>query len=174
MQSWHKESPLNQFSIESLKNSGFEGFKTIHRLTETNCADVVDSMGVYMVLNTVTNVSFLEESVGGHFKGRNPTVPISELQMNWVNESEVVYIGKAGGLSSKATLKKRLRQYMRFGQGVAVGHWGGRYIWQLQNASNLTVCWKVLSSDEPRDIEAGLIQDFVGKFGCRPFANLTG
>jgi hypothetical protein len=165
---------LNQFSIKSLKDSGFEGFQTVKHLTETSCADVVDSMGVYMVLNTEPNGSFLEESIGGHFKGRNPTVPVSELRMNWVHESEVVYIGKAGGFNSKATLKKRLRQYMRFGQGAAVGHWGGRYIWQLQNSMNLTVCWKVLSSDEPRDIEAGLIQDFVRNYQCRPFANLTG
>ncbi len=165
---------MNSNPIISFRDSGFKGFHTVQSLTATNCAEVPDNMGVYLVLNTNTNVSFLSESIGGHFKGRNPTVTISELQRNWVNESEVVYIGKAGGFKSNATLRKRLRQYMRFGQGVAVGHWGGRYIWQLQNSMNLIVCWKVLTSEEPREIEARLIQEFVSQYGNRPFANLTG
>jgi hypothetical protein len=171
---WHNGLSLNSNSIISLRDSGFKGFHTVQNLTETNCAEVPDTMGVYVVLSTNTNVSFLSESTGGHFKGRNPAVPISELEKNWVHESEIVYIGKAGGFNSKATLKKRLRQYMRFGQGVAVGHWGGRYIWQLQHSADLVVCWKPISDTEPKLVESDMIQKHVILYGMRPFGNLTG
>lgn len=39
----------------------------------------------------------------------------------------MVYIGKAG-----TTLRKRLNQYLKFGNRQNIGHWGGRYIWQIK------------------------------------------
>jgi hypothetical protein len=119
------------------------------------------------------NSEFLEKGCGGHFKGKNPNVAISELQKNWVNDAKVVYIGKAGGTGKKATLKSRLKQYLHFGLGKPVGHWGGRLIWQLKHSSDLVICWKSLPTDEPRDYEAKLIKLFISKFGKRPFANLA-
>ena len=77
-----------------------------------------------------------------------------------------MYIGKA------TSLKKRLGQYLRFGQTKNVGHYGGRYIWQLKNHSDLIVCWKTTPQYDPREIEKGLILDFKREFGERPFANL--
>lgn len=49
---------------------------------------------------------------------------------------------------------------MCFGQGKPVGYWGGRLIWQLEDAKNLIVCRKVLEKEEPRDVEKGMIQEF--------------
>ena len=65
---------------------------------------------------------------GEFFKGKNPNVVLDELKKNWIDDTLVVYIGKAGGGNSKATLKSRLRQYFGFGQGKSIGHWGGRLI----------------------------------------------
>lgn len=110
---------------------------------------------------------------GGHFKGKNPNVSVSELKANWVDNTIIVYIGKAGKDGSNATLHSRLRQYFGFGQGKNVGHWGGRLIWQLKNSADLVVCWKALPTADPRTVEADLIQDFVSKFSNRPFANLA-
>jgi len=90
-----------------------------------------------------------------------------------VDDTIVVYIGKAGKDGSSATLQSRLRQYFGFGQGKNVGHWGGRFIWQLKNSADLVVCWKALPTTDPRTVEADLIQDFVSKFSQRPFANLA-
>jgi len=63
---------------------------------------------------------------------------------------------------------------MQFGQGKAVGHYGGRYIWQLQDAKDLVVCWKVTLDDEPRVVEKQMIEEFKAAHGGkRPFANLV-
>lgn len=99
-------------------------------------------------------------------------VSIAELEANWVEGTSVVYIGKAGGVGSSATLQKRISQYIRFGQGANVGHWGGRYIWQLADSRDLVVCWKILTNEEPREVERLMIADFIDVHGGkRPFAN---
>lgn len=137
--------------------------------------DVVPAeQGVYAVLYTKgTEPLFVTRGTGGFFKDEDPNVPISELKANWVKGADIVYIGKAGGEGSNATLRKRLSQYMKFGSGKKVGHRGGRYIWQLADADNLVVCWKVLST-EPREYEHQMISDFKATHaGNRPFANLV-
>jgi hypothetical protein len=110
---------------------------------------------------------------GGHFKGKDPNVPLYELKDNWVDNAIVVYIGKAGNEVSSATLQSRLRQYFWFGQGKNIGHWGGRLIWQLKNSTDLVVCWKALPNSDPRTVEADLIRQFITKYSKRPFANLA-
>lgn len=126
------------------------------------------------MLYPLSKSQFIEIGTGGAFKGRNPNVLIDVLRDNWVEKTPIIYIGKAGGEGSRATLRSRLKQYFRFGQGEAVGHWGGRYIWQLKNAQDIIVCWKEMSKEEPRTFEKQLIATFVKQFGKRPFANLVG
>ena len=153
---------------------GFEGFKTMGELMNGARTQIPAQKGVYVVLReSESKPQFLTESTGGHFKGRNPNVSLLELENNWVDGAQVVYVGKAGGIGSSATLQKRLTQYLRFGQGANIGHWGGRYIWQLADSKDLVVCWKTLYTDIPRDVERKMIADFkVSYAGKRPFANL--
>lgn len=166
---------MNVFeSIDSLKLWGFKGFIPIKTLINTKYAQIPLVQGIYIVVNTQGKINFLDESVGGHFKGRNPTVHIELLNSNLVENSCVLYIGKAGGAFSKATLRSRLKQYLRFGQGEPVGHWGGRLIWQIKNNKELLLCWKELSGQKPREIEKALIQEYINIYGVRPFANLKG
>ena len=170
-------------SIEDLKKAGFKGFVPvsqlksdgIHAYCDRQADAELDRPGVYMVVRTDDSEPvFVPEGCGGHFKGKNPNVSVDELQANWVNETCVVYIGKAGGRSSKATLRKRIGQYIRFGSGEPVGHWGGRYIWQLEDADTLLFCWRaVKESEDAEELESELIADFkVQHGGFRPFANL--
>ena len=157
---------MNDF--ESLKAQGYEGFVTIGNLMRKNDA-VPYVSGVYFVLYISDKAPvFVENGSGGHFKDRNPNVGIHELQKNWVNGTQIVYIGKA------KSLNERLKTYMDFGQGKAVGHWGGRYIWQIDNVKDLVVCWHTLPSEGVAvDTEKDLIQKFKKKYnGMRPFANL--
>lgn len=152
---------------------GFTGFTTISELVAN--IDVVPQLpGVYVVMrNNASQPEFLTRGTGGFFKNKNPNVSIDELERNWVGDTSVLYIGKAGSLKGSATLRSRLRQYMQFGQGKAVGHYGGRYIWQLQDAKDLVVCWEVTLDDEPRGFEKQMIEEFKNSHnGCRPFANL--
>ena len=154
--------------LELLKEQGYEGFVSIGKLMSDN-SFVPNSAGVYIVLvPTKTTPVFLAVGTGGHFKQRNPNVTIEELKSNWVGDSHIVYIGKA------TSLKKRLKQYMEFGQGKPVGHWGGRLIWQLADVKDFLVCWHTYVTEKlASDTESELIQKFkVEHNGHRPFANL--
>jgi hypothetical protein len=163
---------MNFKVIEKIKEEGFTGFKPMRELFNDSSA-VPRERGVYMVLNLSKGKEFLAVGTGGFFKGKNPNVPLQTLESNWVENTIVVYIGKAGGEESGATLQSRLGQYFRFGQGKNVGHYGGRLIWQLKNSADLVVCWKELPTEDPRTVESGLIREFVSQFSKRPFANLT-
>lgn len=156
-----------------LKSKGFIGFKTMGELMG-NPSLISQTKGVYVVLYEGDNPpKFLHEGTGGFFKGKNPNVSVSELEDNWIDGTSIVYIGKAGGTGSSATLQSRLKQYLRFGQGANVGHWGGRYIWQIADVKNLVVCWKPLADTEPRELEYQMIEEFkASHHGLRPFANL--
>ena len=170
----NQDTPTIEFdSIEELKKVGFNGFKKMSNLFADSSV-IPRTKGIYLVLNLDNKPpEFLPVGTGGHFKGKNPNVSIDELRANWVDQTIVVYIGKAGKSGSKATLQSRMRQYLGFGQGGNVGHWGGRLIWQLKNSTELIVCWRELAKEDPRDLEANLIQKFISKFSKRPFANLA-
>ena len=170
-------------SIEDLKKAGFKGFVPvsqlksdgIHAYCDRQADAELDRPGVYMVVRTGDSEPvFVPEGSGGHFKGRNPNVSVDELRANWVKDTCVVYIGKAGGGASKAILRKRIGQYIRFGSGEPVGHWGGRYIWQLDDADNLLFCWRAAKESEgAEDLESEFIATFKAQYGgFRPFANL--
>ncbi|WP_065219066.1 MULTISPECIES: hypothetical protein [Butyricimonas] len=158
-------------SIEELKKEGFIGFVSINELwRDASC--ISREKGIYFVLYVNDGMPiFLEKGCGGLFKGKNPNVSLRELRENWVVDTPVIYIGKAGGKTSLATLYRRLSQYLKFGQGENVGHWGGRYIWQIENAGDLLICWKPV--EDPEEMERELIQSFKKEYsGKRPFANL--
>jgi len=160
-------------NIDSIRQAGFTGFIPINTLFD-DASQVPTLRGVYfIILNGNNTPEFLSIGTGGHFKTRNPNIPLSELKSNWVDNTKVIYIGKAGGKGSSASLQSRLKQYLRFGQGQPVGHWGGRLIWQIKNSGDLILCWKTLPDDDPRLVEKQLIQQFVMNYGKRPFANLT-
>ena len=90
-------------TIDDLKASGFEGFIPVAQL-QTDSTAIPRTAGVYMVVYTGENIpEFLPCGTGGFFKGKDPNVSITELETNWVKNTCVVYIGKAG-----TTLRKRL------------------------------------------------------------------
>jgi len=163
---------MNFKNIEELKELGFQGFKKMGDLF-LDSSMIPKTKGVYMVLKLDEDPEFLSVGTGGFFKGKNPNVPIAELKANWVADTIVVYIGKAGKEGSSATLNSRLKQYFGFGQGRDIGHYGGRLIWQLKGSENLVVCWNALPREDPRMVEANLIREFVSKYSARPFANLA-
>ena len=105
-------------TIDDLKASGFEGFIPVAQL-QTDSTAIPRTAGVYMVVYTGENIpEFLPCGTGGFFKGKDPNVSITELETNWVKNTCVVYIGKAG-----TTLRKRLNQYLKFGNRQNIGHW---------------------------------------------------
>ncbi|HIR38243.1 MAG TPA: hypothetical protein IAC93_07720 [Candidatus Limisoma gallistercoris] len=162
-------------TIDDLKKAGFEGFCSVEKLRD-DLSGIPTVAGVYMVVYQGNGMpEFLEVGTGGlkrkkdksgKLKIINPNVPVSELKSNWVKDTCVVYIGKA------TTLSKRISQYLKFGNGKSIGHWGGRLIWQIKDSKDLQICWKPVDAD-PREEEMRLIADFKRQYGGkRPFANL--
>lgn len=152
--------------IDELKKASFSGFKKMSELF-LDSSMLPDNNGVYLVLNIDNKPGqFLTVGSGGHFKGKDPNITLADLKSNWVDNTKVVYIGKA------TSLRSRLRQYFGFGQGNNIGHYGGRLIWQIKYSKDLVVCWNSLTTN-PQEFEADLIRQFVKSFGCRPFANLA-
>lgn len=154
-------------NIDGLREYGFEGFMTKDELF-ADSSSIPDHKGVYFILrDDSSSPVYLEIGSGGYFKKKNPNAALLELTNNWVEGVKLLYIGKANNL------RKRLRQYFAFGQGKNVGHWGGRYIWQLADSRKLVVCWKTLDDADARAVEKLLINEFREKYGSRPFANLA-
>jgi hypothetical protein len=155
----------------SLEARGFRGFMPFERLPD---ADVPEEGGVYVVLRPTLGLPprFLTSSPAGRRRQRDPSVPSEKLALKWIDGAHVLYIGKAAtGAKGKHGLRGRLRQYARSGTGSS-GHWGGRYIWQLEGSSSLLVAWRPTPGVDPAHVEADLIAEFVLRYGKPPFANL--
>lgn len=158
------------WSRDGLAELGFTGlvsFATLHAI------DVPTESGVYMVLRPDEEPPvFRAKSSAGWFKKKDPSVDIAKLGSAWLSNASVLYIGKAAaGMHGKRGIRKRLREYRRHGEGAAVGHWGGRYIWQLAQSERLLVAWMRTPGVGPESVESQLISEFERTFGARPFAN---
>ena len=160
-------------AVASLRKQGFDGFVTFAELRGGTRKKIPAVPGVYLVLRDLESCpEFLDVGTGGHFEGKDPNAPIPELKAKWVQGAVIVYVGQAGS-NSKGTLRKRIGQLIRFGQGKPVGHRGGRYIWQLRGAERLLVCWMNVADEDPRKVELELIEAFKSAYSGRlPFANL--
>lgn len=159
-----------EWTRAGLEADGFSGFV---RFAELPTAQVSTGPGVYVIVRQhAGEPEFLPSSPGGQFKRKDPSVPRERLLAEWVPGAEVVYIGKAsGGSTGRRGLRKRLDEFRRFGEGEPIGHWGGRFIWQLEESDTLLVGWKE-TAVEPALVESAMILEFANKFGRRPFANL--
>jgi hypothetical protein len=153
--------------------SGFVGWVPFARFP---AADVPTEPGVYVVVRPSDEPpTFLEVSPAGHFKGKDPTVPVAELAALWVPGTRIVYIGKANlGSGGKRHLQKRLDEFRRHGQGIPIGHSGGRRIWQLADHDELLVGWRVTDDADAAKLETRMLAEFRAHYGRLPFANMRG
>jgi hypothetical protein len=153
------------FGEDRLRSEGFEGFVRVVALPP-GCSNVPATPGVYVVMRrSIEPPEFLDASVGGRFKQRDPTVASDVLQSKWVDGASSLYVGRT------ANLRDRLNLLARFGRGEPVGHWGGRYLWQLAEHDQLLVAWQETADQVAR--EAEIVNEFHAMFGSLPFANIA-
>lgn len=156
---------------EGLEARGWEGFTPLATL---DSREVPAVPGVYVVLrDDVSEPEFLPERPQASDR-QAYSYTGSDLRSRWVLDASVLYIGQAG-----TSLRTRLRQYRRFGEGSGLNHKGGRSIWHLADADRLTVAWRqlpvVFDGLGTGTAESGLIRRFKEAHGgSRPFANLVG
>jgi hypothetical protein len=159
-----------RFTRDELRREGFTGF---HRFKDLDLAKVPETAGVYVLLRESDDrPTFLERSRGGHFKGKDPTVPVEVLEARWIDGVHCVYIGKASHTAS-TNLRRRLSDFRRYGRGQAVGHQGGRYVWQVADSDEYVVAWKATGSVDPREVERDLIARFLREHGRQPLGNIS-
>ena len=145
------------------------GFRDWNPLLEADRSKTLpDLPGVYAVsYDAGCPSSWPTASCGGWHKGRNPAVDPKRLELEWVDETDIVYIGR-----TDRTLAKRIGEFARFGRGEPIGHWGGRLVWQLPEPTRLMVGWMALDRGLAGQRERALLTEFVAALDRLPFANL--
>lgn len=59
------------------------------------------------------------------------------------------------------------------GRGRPVGHWGGRYIWQIAGSEGFVVAWAETPGEVPRDVEVAMLARFRSLHGGPSIANIA-
>jgi hypothetical protein len=155
------------FSSDYVEHLGFAGFDTVSSIQVNRCREIPSKPGAYVVLRARGDPPrFLTRSVGGWFKGNDPTVEVARLKERWLTNTPVLYIGMAG-----TSLRDRVRALVDYGVGRPVGHQGGRYLWQVQGSADFLVGWKI--DMDGRALESSLFVEFEAAHGQLPFANLS-
>src|SRR3954470_20782293 len=161
--------PINK---KSLKKDGFTGFR---RLGDLDINRIPQKPGIFAILRPEGfDPRFLAKSTAGIFKKKDPTLKTEALEAEWVDDANVLYLGKAGpGSKGNRGLRRQIQEFVDFGQGKPPGHWDGRAIWQLAEAGSLAIAWKEIPAEQLNDAEAACHSSFVAEFGRLPFANLV-
>lgn len=169
-----REVPLegrDAFRRTSLEAAGFRGFVTVRDLSGGRIDDVPREPGTYVVMRARDDhPTFLRTNPAGWFKEKNPTTDVSVLEAAWVPGARTLYIGQT---SQRDGLRARVKDLIDFGAGKPVGHWGGRYLWQVDCSSDFVVAWRrTPPGANPRDEERELLRRFHEAYGRLPYANL--
>jgi hypothetical protein len=154
----------------ALEACGFVGWCAFRELPHYVSSIAREAGGVYVVYRAHgAQPEFLAKSPAGIWRG-DPTVDLARLEAKWVEGAHVLNIGKA----NPRQLRNRLRAYASFGNAGRGWHFGGRYVWQLADAWDCLVAWRVTDdAEDPRTVERQMIAAFLAHYGKRPFANLT-
>jgi len=149
-----------------MRQQGFRGFVSVGDLRAGRLSAVTPESGVYLAIRPdAWEPKFLEENPGYRFKRKDPTKSREWLKQQWVPGAPILYVGK-----TDRTLQTRIGEFLRFGEGKAAPHWGGRLLWQLDHSDTLLIGWR--PSDRARAEEKELIRKLEARYRKLPFANI--
>lgn len=165
-----------KYSVKGLREYGFVGFVPLKDWDESQVIGIThsDVEGVYVVVREATEApKFLDED---HRKPRPKRWSAEAAAERWVPEVHVLYFGK-GPLRSSAGkrrtgLARRIGELQRHGFRGGANHYGGKLLWQIDDADALLIAWKSLAEGESAATESGLIRGFERIIGRQPFANV--
>lgn len=146
-----------------IKIEKYGNFATLEELA-SNFNMLEKLPAVYSVFYKGDKPEFLAMGTGAYFKGENPNVSIEELEENWVQGAQEIYIG------GTKNIRDRLSKLIKFGNGQDVGHKGGRYIWQIADQKKLVIAWKYVEEGKHFAVKKELIQEFEQFHGMYPLA----
>lgn len=153
--------------VDGIDFSHFAGPVSVRELTQGGLAELPSAPGNYVVMRREqTEPRFLPRSEAGHFKGKDPTYPLSGLASRWVTGAQILYLGRTGDLV------KRVRQLCDFALGKPIGHWGGRILWQIHGWQDFEVWWRATDDADSKTAKKTLLQSFSATHGHLPYANL--
>lgn len=138
------------------------------RFAELPTVEVPTDAGVYVVVRPSDEAPQFCATVP--YRG-DSAFPVADLEDRWVPGARIIYIGKAQQGSKRDGLRRRLRQFRRYGAGHSARHAGGRAIWQLADYPDLRIGWRVTADDEARPTERAMIAQFRSRYQARPFGN---
>ncbi|MGJ6122700.1 hypothetical protein QN239_09000 [Mycolicibacterium sp. Y3] len=138
------------------------------KFADLKAANVPTEPGVYVVIRPTDEPHEFRPDV--RYTGDKP-FPVAELEQRWVPGERIIYIGRANHGSDQRGLRRRLRQFRRYGAGGSARHSGGRAIWQLADCSDLLVGWRELPDEDVVRTETAMIAAFKAHYGAWPFAN---
>jgi hypothetical protein len=154
------------FTPAALVTAGFEGWMTPAELRASSGTVPRGQPTAHVVLRDLLDPPrFKSRSRAG--LETTASVSTTELRSNWVEDATVLYIGATNDLG------RRVREFTQFGDGRGDRHYGGRMLWQLEDAEDLLFAWHPITwSETPRAYKIRLIGRFVALHGTLPFANL--
>lgn len=157
---------------KTLKDSGFAGFRP---LADLDINRIPQRQGLFSIVRPDGfEPRFLAKSTAGVFKKKNPSLTAAELAAEWVADTDILFLGKAGpGSKGNRGLRRQIQEFVDFGKGKPPGHWDGRLIWQLADTGSLLVAWKELPVEELNAALADYQARFQESYGRLPYANLV-
>lgn len=146
-------------------NKKFTFYQLKENLTLLDSVKECDKSGIYKVIIPKGFGELLLDETTFEKYGID-TEKINKTFSQIDKKEPILYIGRA------KVLKRRIKQYVKYGYNGKGNHRGGRYIFALKNWGNLLI--EIICDDNYIMREADEIENFKNKHkGCiKPFANL--
>ena len=165
-------------ALDVPENRGYyrEIFSLCELLHRTECdracwTDLPSEPGIYVVyFKVIRRLHFVDQSDTAIYA--EPADPML-LKRKWQRiyqktMTDIIYIGKGNNI------RRRLRELVRFGAGLADNHKGGQWMWQIKEILTARVLIQACNPEKQAGFENYLLNRFKREHGEYPLANSSG